>query len=347
MNEWSWREIVAFRWSVSATAVYVWDLVSTIGIEYRLIWQRPFGRHKILYFWSRLFGLAGLLVSVYLQTSENSQDCMKQHRLRFSMIQLSMTVTQLLTLHQTFILYKRSRRIVIFFAFVVLVTLVFQSTGTAFHFQYLEMSADGCQRTRSRPMATVAYTMGSVCLQIVVLVMSCIRWRQIVNFSPDLRAPAIKLARVISRDNIVVSFFIILFVICSTVFGLVYGVSQSIWDYGWSWVFALLNMAPYRMILNLRQAQFESENEFLRMRSGGSLQQQQRQEQDRTWSSSWYSGTELTEIESDSAMTLSPGSSTSGSGDSEPSMRSRDSDTCKHGVINSHQQSAASKELCL
>jgi len=89
-----------------------------------------------------------------------------------------MTVTQLWTLHQSmcvlkllhelvdpdrfakaFLLFnKQSRQITIFLAFTLFLSMILQSTGTVFYFQYLEFSGD-CNRVGSKmPEAKIAHT---------------------------------------------------------------------------------------------------------------------------------------------------------------------------------------------
>ncbi|KAK7462724.1 hypothetical protein VKT23_007311 [Stygiomarasmius scandens] len=289
---------------VCATAVFAWDLFSTAIPEYRFIWKKPFYRDKILYFWCRIFGMAGLLAYVCLPRNlKSSEDCRKLHHLRFSIIQISMAVMQLWTLHQTFLLFRRSRGTLIFLASAILLSVILQSTGTAFYFQYLELSAGDCKRLGGKPAATIAYTMGSLYLQVIVLIMSCTRWTQVARFGPQLQIPVVKLARIIARDNTVVSFLVLVFFSCSTIFGLRYGVSQHIWNYGWAWVFGFLNMAPYRMILNLRQAQSESEQQPQTQTFSSPLELTEINPESSTFDSILSSGTQST-LDSDSVSTV-------------------------------------------
>ncbi|KAK7462746.1 hypothetical protein VKT23_007330 [Stygiomarasmius scandens] len=176
------------------------------------------------------------------------------------MFHISMTVMQLWTCHQTFLLFKQSQRIVVFLAFTTFLSLVLQFSGTVFYFQYVEFSAGDCSRVKNKSAAKIAHTVGSLYLQIIVLVMSWTRWIQVAQINPQ--QPVAKIARIMARDNTVVSLLILGFFLFSAIFGLKYNVSDQIWTYGWAWVFGFLNMAPYRMILNLRQAHFESEQQL-------------------------------------------------------------------------------------
>jgi len=53
------------------------------------------------------------------------------------------------------------------------------------------------------------YRVGSLYLQVIVLVMSCIRWTQVAHFGPQLQKPAVKLACIVARDNTIISLLIL------------------------------------------------------------------------------------------------------------------------------------------
>ncbi|KAK7464445.1 hypothetical protein VKT23_006615 [Stygiomarasmius scandens] len=254
LEKWSWGGAVAFQSSVCATAIYVWDLLSTIPHARRFIWRTPFPRENFLYIWCRYYGLAGLLIYLFLPREvEGPADCLRRHSVRYALAQLSMAITQLWTLKQTLLfLCNRSKKTTLFILSSVVISALCQSTGVILYFRQLVYASD-CQRAEDGTSGVVLFTLASMILQCIILAVSLVKWLETVKNQSSSLA---KITNVTARDNTVVSFIMLSFFISAFSVGRKYRhYREDIWDYCWAWYFVFLNMAPYRMILNLREAQ--------------------------------------------------------------------------------------------
>ncbi|THV04780.1 hypothetical protein K435DRAFT_961782 [Dendrothele bispora CBS 962.96] len=251
-----WGGGSAFQISVCAAAIYVWDLAVTFQDERRLIWKTRFAKANLLYFWGRYYGLAGLFIYIFFpQGLESSTVCLKRQGIRYALIQLAMSTTQLWTLKQTFFLYDRSRRVLVFMFFTVAISAAFQSYGMTLYFRHLAYSKD-CQRVGDRPVGIIVWTVGTVSMQAVVFATSLFKF--IKGLRNGINTPAAYVNYIVARDNLVASLFILTVYTSATIIRSKFGVGENIWNFAWAWVFAFLNMATYRTVLNYREAQLTS-----------------------------------------------------------------------------------------
>ncbi|KAK7462743.1 hypothetical protein VKT23_007329 [Stygiomarasmius scandens] len=180
---------------------------------------------------------------------------MKRHSVRYALIQFGMSTAQLWTLKQTFFLFNRSRRMLVSIFFTVAVSAMLQSYGMVLYFRHLGYSQD-CQRVSDRPVGIVVWTVGTVSMQAVVFTTSL--FKLIKGIRSGISTAPSYVNYIVARDNVATSLFILTVYTSATIVRSKYGVGENIWNFAWAWVFALLNIATYRMVLNYREARLIS-----------------------------------------------------------------------------------------